>query len=154
MDRYVKSQVVADLKRKMVFLGGPRQVGKTTLARSLLRSQTGYLNWDFGEHRQSILKIEFPKQPLIVLDELHKYRQWRNFLKGLYDVRKGEFQILVTGSARLDYYRYGGDSLQGRYHYIRMHPLSAAELRCKTSADLQPLIQLGGFPEPFFSGSA
>lgn len=84
MDRYVKSQVVADLKRKMVFLGGPRQVGKATLARSLLRSQTGYLNWAFGEHRQSILKMEFPKQPLIVLDELHKYRQWRNFLKGLY----------------------------------------------------------------------
>lgn len=153
MDRYVKSQVIADLKRKMVFLGGPRQVGKTTLAKSLLRSQAAYLNWDFGEHRQTILKMEFPKQPLIVLDELHKYRQWRNFLKGLYDVRKGEFKILVTGSARLDYYRYGGDSLQGRYHYIRMHPLSAAELKCKTNADLKPLIQLGGFPEPFFSGS-
>lgn len=154
MDRYVKAQVIADLKRKMVFLGGPRQVGKTTLAKSLLRSQAAYMNWDFGEHRQQILKMEFPNQPLIVLDELHKYRQWRNFLKGLYDVRNAEFQILVTGSARLDYYRYGGDSLQGRYHYIRMHPLSAAELKLKTNSDLQALIELGGFPEPFFSGSA
>jgi hypothetical protein len=153
MDRYLKKQVVADLKRKMVFLGGPRQVGKTTLARSLLRSDAAYFNWDFGEHRQRILKMEFPDAPLLVLDELHKYRKWRNFLKGFYDVRKSEYQILVTGSARLDYYRYGGDSLQGRYHYLRLHPLSAAELGLKSADDLATLIRLSGFPEPFFSGS-
>lgn len=153
MDRYLKAQVVADLDRKMVFLGGPRQVGKTTLAKSLLRDDTAYLNWDFGEHRQKILKMEFPDAPLLVLDELHKYRQWRNHLKGLYDVKKDQYRILVTGSARLDYYRYGGDSLQGRYHYLRLHPLSAAELGMRTAADLESLIELGGFPEPFFSGS-
>jgi uncharacterized protein len=154
MDRYLKSQVVADLKRKMVFLGGPRQVGKTTLAKRLLRSDSAYFNWDFGEHRQKILAMEFPRQPLLVLDELHKYRKWRNYLKGLYDVKKGQYQILVTGSARLDYYRYGGDSLQGRYHYLRLHPLSAAELQIENAAQLGELIALGGFPEPFFSGSA
>lgn len=153
MDRYLKNQVIADLKRKMVFLGGPRQVGKTTLAKSLLRSEAGYLNWDFGEHREKILKMEFPNQPLLVFDELHKYRQWRNYLKGMYDVQKDRFKILVTGSARLDYYRYSGDSLQGRYHYLRLHPLSVAELGMKTTRDIEPLIELGGFPEPFFSGS-
>lgn len=153
MDRYLKSQVVADLKRKMVFLGGPRQVGKTTLAKRLLRSQSAYFNWDFGEHREKILAMEFPKQPLLVLDELHKYRKWRNYLKGLYDVKKDQYQILVTGSARLDYYRFGGDSLQGRYHYLRLHPLSAAELRIRTAGDFRNLMALGGFPEPFFSGS-
>jgi len=153
MDRYLKSQVVDDLKRKMVFLGGPRQVGKTTLAKGLLRNQAAYLNWDFGEHRQKILTMEFPSLPLLVFDELHKYRKWRNYLKGLYDVKKSRLKILVTGSARLDYYRFGGDSLQGRYHYLRLHPLSVAELEISKSQDLRSLIALGGFPEPFFSGS-
>jgi uncharacterized protein len=153
MDRYLKSQVVADLKRKMVFLGGPRQVGKTTLAKGLLRNQAAYLNWDFSEHRQKILTMEFPNLPLLVFDELHKYRKWRNYLKGLYDVKKSRLKILVTGSARLDYYRFGGDSLQGRYHYLRLHPLSVAELGIAKPLDLRALIALGGFPEPFFSGS-
>jgi predicted AAA+ superfamily ATPase len=154
VDRYLKKQIAADLKRKMVFLGGPRQVGKTTLAKTLLVDESAYFNWDFGEHRQRILKMEFPRAPLLVLDELHKYRQWRNYLKGLYDVHKSRYQILVTGSARLDYYRYGGDSLQGRYHYLRLHPLSVAELRLERPAELRQLIMLGGFPEPFFAGSA
>jgi hypothetical protein len=82
MDRYLKKQILADLKRKMVFLGGPRQVGKTTLAKRLLRDESAYFNWDFGEHREKILKMEFPRQPLLVLDELHKYRKWWNYLKG------------------------------------------------------------------------
>ena len=154
MDRYLKAQVLKDLQRKMVFLGGPRQVGKTTLAKSLLKSPTAYLNWDFGEHRQKILKMQFPNQPLLVLDELHKYRQWRNYLKGLYDVRKDKLKILVTGSARLDYYRFGGDSLQGRYHYLRLHPLSVAELGISTRTEFRSLLELGGFPEPFLGGSA
>ena len=154
MERYLKKQVAADLARKMVFLGGPRQVGKTTLAKQFLKSEAGYLNWDYPEHRQKILQMEFPKQSMLVLDELHKYRKWRNYLKGLYDVKRDQYKILVTGSAQLDFYRFGGDSLQGRYHYLRLHPLSAAELQANTPADLKALIELGGFPEPFFSGSA
>ena len=154
MERYLKKQVAADLARKMVFLGGPRHVGKTTLAKQFLKSEAGYLNWDYPEHRQKILQMEFPKQSMLVLDELHKYRKWRNYLKGLYDVKRDQYKILVTGSARLDFYRFGGDSLQGRYHYLRLHPLSAAELQANTPADLKALIELGGFPEPFFSGSA
>lgn len=138
----------------MVFLDGPRQVGKTTLAKSLLKSPTAYLNWDFGEHRQKILKMQFPNQPVLVLDELHKYRQWRNYLKGLYDVRQDKFQILVIGSARLDYYRFGGDSLQGRYHYLRLHVLPVAELGIGTRTEFRSLLELSGFPEPFLGGSS
>jgi predicted AAA+ superfamily ATPase len=59
----------------------------------------------------------------------------------------------VTGSARLDFYRFGGDSLQGRYHLLRLHPLSAAELDVSSPGGLQDLLALGGFPEPFFGGS-
>ena len=151
--RYLTAAVRADLARKMVFVAGPRQVGKTTLARGLLRGRAGYLNWDVAADRERILRREFPAAPLWVFDEIHKYRSWRGLLKGLYDDRRARQRILVTGSARLDLYRYGGDSLQGRYHLLRLHPLSAGELGLRTRQDLEGLLRLGGFPEPFFGGS-
>jgi predicted AAA+ superfamily ATPase len=151
--RYLVSQIERDLQRKMVFVAGPRQVGKTTLAKNLDEAAGGYLNWDIPEDRERILKRELPPSPLWIFDEIHKYRLWRNYLKGLYDGRREGQQILVTGSARLDYYRYSGDSLQGRYHLLHLHPFSFAELEMGTAEDLQQLLTLGGFPEPFFSGS-
>jgi predicted AAA+ superfamily ATPase len=151
--RYLAAQVEQDLQRKMVFVAGPRQVGKTTLARSLPGAEAGYLNWDIPEHRDRILRRELPPVPLWVFDEIHKYRLWRNYLKGLYDGKAPGQRILVTGSARLDYYRYSGDSLQGRYHLLHLHPLSCAELGLTSVDDLHELLTLGGFPEPFFSGS-
>ncbi|MBI5447757.1 MAG: ATP-binding protein [Gammaproteobacteria bacterium] len=151
--RYLTEQIRNDLNKKMVFIGGPRQVGKTILAQFLLQNRQGYLNWDVSEHREKILKQALPHSTLWVFDELHKYKLWRNFLKGLYDVRPLEQKILVTGSARLDYYRFSGDSLQGRYHYLRMHSLSLAELKSKEQSDFLDLLNLGGFPEPFLSGS-
>jgi len=137
----------------MVFVAGPRQVGKTTLAKSLPGAEAGYLNWDVAAHRERILKRELPTAPLWIFDEIHKYRSWRGLLKGLYDGRRAGQRILVTGSARLDFYRYGGDSLQGRYHLFRLHPLSAAELGLKSDRRFRELLSLGGFPEPFFAGS-
>lgn len=152
--RYLTEQIRTDLKRKMVFVGGPRQVGKTTLAKYLLgNDEDGYLNWDVPEHRERILKREFSPAKLWVFDEIHKYKLWRNYLKGIYDNRQKKQQILVTGSARLDYYRFSGDSLQGRYYYLRIHPLSLAELGSKKQDDLMTLLRLGGFPEPYFSSS-
>ncbi len=153
MDRYLTRQVKADLARKMVFVGGPRQVGKTTLAKRLLGKSQGFLNWDNDQDRERILRHTLPATRLWVFDELHKYRSWRNYLKGLYDKNAGRHRILVTGSARLDFYRFGGDSLQGRYHYLRLHPLSVAELGIKTAEEFNRLLTLGGFPEPFLSGS-
>lgn len=152
--RYLVPQIEKDLSKKMVFVGGPRQVGKTTMALRILGSDsTGYLNWDVPEHREKILRRELPPTPLWVFDEIHKFKSWRNFLKGLTDARNAKRRILVTGSARLDYYRRGGDSLQGRFHYLRLHPLSVAELGIGTQKDFESLLTLGGFPEPFFSGS-
>lgn len=90
---------------------------------------------------------------MIVLDEIHKYRSWRNYLKGLVDQPERKLNILVVGSARLDVYRFGGDSLQGRYHFLRLHPFSAAELKLEHPPELLDLLTLGGFPEPFLSGS-
>jgi uncharacterized protein len=151
--RYLTSQVKKDLERKMVFVAGPRQVGKTTLARCLPGAEPAYLNWDVPEDRTRILGRELPTGRLWIFDEIHKYRSWRGYLKGLYDGRPRGQRILVTGSARLDYYRFGGDSLQGRYHLLRLHPLSAAELGLATSKDLLDLSRLGGFPEPYFGAS-
>jgi predicted AAA+ superfamily ATPase len=161
MERYLKTAVTRDLEEKMVFLGGPRQVGKTTLALSLLgdggnETHPAYLNWDDIVARKSLLRGALPpEQNLIILDEIHKYKGWRSLVKGFYDVNKSSRRFLVTGSARLDHYRRGGDSLQGRYHYHRLHPLSLYEANPQpTSADLQHLLQFGGFPEPFCKGSS
>jgi len=153
-DRYLEPHVLQDLEQKMVFVSGPRQVGKTTLARHLPGAKAGYLNWDVAEHRERILARELPPGLFWVFDEIHKYRGWRNYLKGLFDNRRKGQRILVTGSARLDVYRFSGDSLQGRYHMLRLHPLSAAELGITKQADFEQLLELGGFPEPFLGGSA
>ncbi len=152
MKRYLLDQVIKDLNKKMVFIGGPRQVGKTTLAQSLA-PKSAYLNWDDAEDREKILRNQLPAQKVLIFDELHKYRSWRNYLKGLYDKNKNDLKILVTGSARLDFYRFGGDSLQGRYHYLRLHPITMDELHSFKAKTVEDLMQLGGFPEPFLSGN-
>jgi predicted AAA+ superfamily ATPase len=152
--RYLVAQIEADLARKMVFVAGPRQVGKTTMALQLPGGRKAYRNWDVPADRAMILHQEMPAGDLLILDEIHKYRRWRNYLKGIYDDRDRRHRILVTGSARLDFYRFAGDSLQGRYHLLRMHPLSVAELGLRTPKDLADLLTLSGFPEPYFGGSA
>lgn len=149
--RYLEHFVKDDLEKKMVFVGGPRQVGKTTFSKQI-SPNFAYLNWDEASHREKILKNQLPATKLIILDEIHKYRQWRNWLKGKYDTLKDEHQFLVTGSARLDLYRFGGDSLQGRYFYYRLHPFSVHELGILKKNDFLDLLNLSGFPEPFFGG--
>ena len=151
--RYLQSAVEHDLSRKMVFVGGPRQVGKTQLGKMIISDPAAYLGFDIPAHRNAIFRGELPPTEAWFFDEIHKYRAWRNYLKGLYDAAGGRKRILVTGSARLDFYRFGGDSLQGRYYYLRLHPLSLAEVGGSTREDLAALLQLSGFPEPFLGGS-
>lgn len=153
ISRYLEKNIREDIIKKMVFISGPRQVGKTTMAKSFLVSDEGYLNWDVVEHREDILLGRLPVSDLWIFDELHKNKSWRQFLKGCYDSKTENQKIIVTGSARLDYYRFGGDSLQGRYFFWRLHPLSVAELKIKNQKDFNDLLLLGGFPEQFFSGT-
>lgn len=157
--RYLRSFIQSDIAKKMVFVGGPRQVGKTTLALSFLKppspSNPAYLNWDILAHKKQLLRGELPlSEPLIILDEIHKYARWRNMIKGFYDEHRETNRFFVTGSARLDYFSKGGDSLLGRYHYYRLHPFSLNELTSSPkSSDVEHLLEFGGFPEPLFSGN-
>ena len=155
--RYLKGEIQNFLQSKMVFIGGPRQVGKTTLGLSFLKpaktSNPAYLNWDDLESKKKIRKGELPPETIVVLDEIHKFRGWRNLVKGFYDNKKEIQKFIVTGSARLDHYRRGGDSLLGRYRYLRLHPFSVAELNLKSQSDVENLLKFGGFPEPFLNGT-
>ncbi len=153
--RYLKEPILDDLKEKMVFLGGPRQVGKTTFAQGLLNNYRdqhfAYMNWDSSKDKKKILAGDWPvTEKLIIFDEIHKFAKWRNLVKGYYDTLKNSHQFIITGSARLDHYRKGGDSLLGRYHYYRLHPLSLPEVSPLGSREeLDRLLQFGGFPEPY-----
>lgn len=149
--RYIEKHIKADLEKKMVFIGGPRQVGKTTLSKNFIKNKNQYLNWDDLEDRGIIKKHQIPVDlETVVLDEIHKYPRWRMLVKGLFDKFADELAIIVTGSARLDHFRKGGDSLVGRYHYYRLHPFSLTEVdpQLKLST-LKQLLLFGGFPEPF-----
>lgn len=156
--RYLTHFIENDLKRKMVFLGGPRQCGKTTLAHSLLTQGKGrYFNWDADEDRRALIRKEWAEaDTLLVFDELHKYSRWKNWIKGVFDTQKKKHRFLVTGSARLDVYRKGGDSLFGRYHHWRLHPFSLCELPpgMKKEEGFRRLLEVGGFPEPFLGTGA
>lgn len=168
--------------RQMAFLSGPRQAGKTTLAKnSLLSEQPSlYLNWDSQEDREMILsgikniygQLEPDKlqanniPPTIIFDEIHKYRDWKSMLKGYFDTLPSPCRIIVTGSAKLNIYRRGGDSMMGRYFLYHIHPLSVAEIlgRNYTSSEIiapkplnntqwDNLLQFGGFPEPYLQAN-
>ena len=172
-NRYIEEKIISDLSRKMVFIGGPRQVGKTTLAKRIGETsykKYSYLNWDDIDDQKSILKsVLDPDTQMIIFDEIHKYRNWKNYIKGKFDKYREIFNIIVTGSARLDLYKKGGDSLLGRYYYFRLHPFSVAEM-LKENNHLVPfkkisfpaetsaladifkrLFEFGGFPEPLVS---
>lgn len=163
--------------KQMLFLMGPRQVGKTTTCRSLseIFPQFAYYTWDDPDHRalilsgpQSIFSLApfqtlSKSKPLVIFDEIHKYSDWKNFLKGFYDLYSNQIHIIVTGSARLDVYKKGGDSLMGRYFLYRFHPLSIGEIldpsfpegEIRTQPieineiNFQNLWDFGGYPDPF-----
>lgn len=173
--RYLHHHIQIDAldEGKIAFINGPRQVGKTTMAESLLKEiaqSSHYHNWDDEDFRK--LWIKGPKEYLnhlkpgstVVFDEIHKDRNWKSKLKGLYDIYKNDLKFIVTGSARLDFYRKSGDSLQGRYFPYRMHPFSVGEVdkvkappliewaeNLTRSISWKDLLQYGGFPEPLFS---
>lgn len=156
MKRSLEASVKKDLDEKIVLLSGPRQVGKTTLSKSLYPRSVEYFNIDNEEHRLLIRKMAWRRDcDLVVFDELHKLKKWKNWIKGVYDTDGVRPRLLVTGSARMDAYRKSGDSLAGRFFSYRLHPFSVAELKGQMPEDeaLEHILKFGGFPEPFLKGN-
>jgi predicted AAA+ superfamily ATPase len=155
MTRKRTDRIIKDLKSKIVFLTGPRQVGKTWLARDIAGrySRPLYLNYDSRADREIIEKEAWlDSTDLIVFDEIHKMPGWKTYIKGVFDTKPEKLEILVTGSARLEYFRQTGDSLSGRFFTHRLFPFSAGELAAAgLMPDLDRLILKGGFPEPFLA---
>ena len=168
--------------RQMLFVMGPRQSGKTTVAQKMAATQEKgfYLNWDNINDREQIIRgpnviaertalsLLTQDKPLIIFDDIHKYKNWRDFLKGFYDSYPHASRIMVTGSAKLDVFNRGGDSLMGRYFPFRFHPLSVAELiqtgvnttqeywqipKAISHEQFETLWKFGGYPDPFLKQS-
>lgn len=184
MDRSLYQHIWKELsdEKAMIFLAGPRQAGKTTFARQLAAafSNSVYFNWDLVANKR--LLIEKPAffedmnrkdntRPLVILDEIHKYKKWKNYLKGVYDEFSDRYKLLILGSGRLNVFQKGGDSLAGRYFLFTLWPFTIAELAnrrrafqdfIKNPLDVQSINQeadrlwsrlarLSGFPEPYLS---
>lgn len=154
MIRAQKNIILKDLEKKIVLLVGPRQSGKTYLAKDIAKSfsHSIYLNYDQVKDRKIIQEQSWlEKTDLLILDELHKMPDWKNYLKGIFDTKPEKMRILITGSARLDVYDRVGDSLAGRYFRHRLLPLSLSELKQSSELpDIDRLLERGGFPEPYF----
>jgi predicted AAA+ superfamily ATPase len=181
---YIRTWEELSCEKNMIFLTGPRQAGKTTLARMISDSYANqlYFNWDIPEDQIRLVQnpsfFESVKRrdstaPLIILDEIHKYRHWKNYLKGVCDKFHDTYKFLVSGSGRLDIYQKGGDSLAGRYLLFHLWPFTIAELgnrnlqieqflknplqiSMKGITELQSiwnrLAKVSGFPEPYLAG--
>lgn len=156
--RSITDRLQQDLEEKIVLLAGPRQVGKTFLSNSLVPERTTYLNFDSEKDRSVIQRLAWSRQTdLVVFDEIHKMKNWKRMIKGIYDTEGVRPRLLVTGSARMDITRRGGESLAGRHFLFRLHPFSLKEIHDSTKESpreiLDRLLARGGFPEPYLKNS-
>ena len=186
--RAMYKQLWEDLisEKSMILLSGPRQVGKTTFIQDIVGTaymNKAYFNWDIIDNRKTLIDdpyffqsmdLKDKTRPLVVLDEIHKYRHWKDYLKGVYDKFHDGYVFAILGSGRLDISKRAGDAMTGRFLEMHLFPFTIAELSaCRTeinsflkdpfcgldqinvkqsASTWEILFNLGGFPEPFLSG--
>ncbi len=152
--REISSKICDFLSKKLVLISGPRQVGKTYLTKNFLMKNFVYLNFDDEDDRKIINEKAWSRDAdLIVFGELHKKDKWKTWLKSIYDKEGITPKIVVTGSARMDLFRKGGDSLAGRHYHVRLHPLSIKEYNQGASKEIiHKMMTLGAFPGPLLLG--
>jgi len=182
-DYYRKIWADFNKEKHLILVSGPRQAGKTTFTKDIASEEpvSLYFNYDIQANKARILRNptffeELNRKkgelPLIILDELHKYSDWKNYLKGIYDGYSDEFRFLVTGSGRLDLSRKKGDSLAGRYLYFHLYPFTIGEIFSSSTGikdsnilsevpeqnpeaqeAWETMFHVSGFPEPFLKGT-
>lgn len=142
------------LEDKIILLSGPRQVGKTFLSKNI-NKKNQYFNYDLSEDRENMMKKAWLRnEELVIFDEIHKMKKWKQWIKGIYDTEKGKNQYILTGSSRMDTFKKVGDSLAGRYVSVRLNPFSIKEIGgTSPKRTAEDMLKLGSFPEPFLSGS-
>ena len=138
--------------RQMRFIAGPRQTGKTTIAKKKLERSSNdglYYNWDKKELRNryrhetdfvssDMLNLSKKNNIWVCFDEIHKMPKWKNILKDFFDTHEKKVNFIVTGSARLDMFRKSGDSLAGRYFFFKLNPLLLSEIKGRKIAAIKP----------------
>lgn len=155
IQRSIQDIALEFLNEKILLLSGPRQVGKTFFSKNLIKNYN-YLNFDFEADRDQIMKKDWSREncELLILDEIHKMKKWKQFLKGIYDVEGINPKILVTGSSKLNTFKKAGDSLAGRHHSVRLNPLSIAEIDPGNARKVaENILNFGNFPEPFLKSN-
>ena len=160
-NRYLEKYLKKDLKEKILILTGPRQSGKTMLSKNLYSSSVDYDYFNYFDVKDRLMleKKEWNRDcKYLVFDELHIKKNWKRWLKALYETKGLNPGIIVTGSARLETYRRSGDSLAGCFFSFRLHPLDLKEIHQmnkKANPDriLNRLLEVGGFPEPYLKGT-
>jgi len=159
ISRIYVPKILSDLEKKMVIVTGPRQVGKTWISKEIATKfqRSLYLNYDNDEHREIVDAVDWDADvDLLILDEIHRKTNWKQFVKGIYDTKPATMRILLTGSARLDVMQNIGESMAGRFFVHHILPLSVAELDKVAGSEilhsvspLTHLLERSGFPEPF-----
>jgi len=164
MQRYVVRQKAAELQQSLAVnpvtaLIGPRQCGKSTLARSILAERKDALILDL-ELPSDLRKLQdaelFLKEHearLVCIDEIQQMPDLFPLLRALVDQNRRAGRFLILGSASRDLVRHGAETLAGRIHYIDLTPFTWSELEGsqEKTGDFKKLWWRGGFPPAFLA---
>ena len=154
-NRHISKKVLEHIQEyPVVALLGPRQVGKSTLAKKLMEKHLRGIYLDL-ERKSHINKLRDPeaflnhnKTSFICFDEIQRLPEIFPLLRSVVDERAKNKNFLVLGSASRDLLKQSSESLAGRISYLEITPFTLFELNHKDTTNLW---LRGGFPKSFLS---